>query len=205
MPKPASKPLIVIDVDEVLAVNAAGFVEYSNKRWDTHLTVDDYHEHWGELWEVDEEETEKRAIEYHLSGTIQKLNTIANAQLVLKKLSVRYDMVVLTSRRKLIEKETKDWINDNFPKVFSEVRLAGIWDEIADNRMSMTKADHLVQLGAQYFIDDQPRHCYAAAEVGVKTLLFGDYHWNRGLKLPKGVTWVKDWQEVLEYFDAKTR
>jgi uncharacterized HAD superfamily protein len=201
-PKPASKPIIAIDVDEVLASNAEGFVEFSNQQWGTNLTVDDYHEHWGELWRVNEEETEKRAVEYHTSGTIQKLKAIAEAKEALENLSKNYSLIVLTSRRAIVERETKEWIEANYPGVFEEVHFAGIWDKVKKDRMSMTKAGRLKQLKADYFIDDQPRHCFAAAEAGIKTLLFGDYKWNRNLDLPEGVSWVKNWGEVLEYFDA---
>lgn len=201
-PKPASKPVIAIDVDEVLALNAPGFVDFSNRRWGTSLKPEDYHEHWAELWQVNEEESEKRAVEYHASGTIRDLEAISDAKQVLEKLSNSYKLVVLTSRRAIVEKDTRDWLATNFRGVFDEIHFAGIWDKVTKGRMNMTKASLLRELGADYFIDDQPRHCFAAAEAGIKVLLFGDYKWNHGLDLPKGVTWTKNWQEVLEYFDA---
>lgn len=200
--KIASKPIIAIDVDEVLASNAAGFVEFSNNQWGTNLTVDDYHEHWGELWQANEEETEKRAIQYHTSGSIERLQAIAEAKEALIQLSKSYKLIVLTSRRSIVEKVTREWLEANYPGIFDEIHFAGIWDKVAKDRMSMTKADRLKQLKADYFIDDQPRHCFAAAEAGIKVLLFGDYKWNHDLDLPRGVTWTKSWQEVLDYFDA---
>ena len=47
---------IAIDIDDVLAENAIGFVAFSNERWGTRLSVDDYSEHWSEMWRVDSEE-----------------------------------------------------------------------------------------------------------------------------------------------------
>jgi 5'(3')-deoxyribonucleotidase len=201
MPNPASKTVIAIDVDEVLASNAPEFVDFSNKRWGTNLNIDDYHEHWGELWRIqDDQEIERRAVAYHHSGSIGRLKPINKAKEVLQELSKSYSLYVLTSRRLIVEKETKDWLDSNFPDVFDRVEFAGIWDKVVKDRMKMTKTDRLKALGVEYFIDDQPRHCFAAAEAGIKTLLFGDYKWNHDLKLPEGVTWVKNWQEVLEYF-----
>jgi uncharacterized HAD superfamily protein len=202
MPNPANKPVIAIDVDEVLASNAEGFVQFSNQKWGTSLKVDDYHEHWSELWQVNEEETEKRAIEYHSSGALRNLKAINEARQVIEELSRGYRLLALTSRRAIVEKDTRDWLSDNFHGIFDDIHLAGIWDKAVKGRMDMTKADLLKELGADFFIDDQPRHCFAAAEAGIETLLFGDYKWNRELALPKGVTWVKNWQEVREYFDA---
>jgi uncharacterized HAD superfamily protein len=34
-------------------------------------------------------------------------------------------------------------------------------------------------------------------------VLFGNYPWNQVDKLPDNVVRVNNWQEVLEYFDAK--
>ena len=59
---------IAIDVDDVLAENAAGFVAFSNQRWGTTLQVDDYDEHWAKIWNVDNEEVERRAKEFHNSS-----------------------------------------------------------------------------------------------------------------------------------------
>ena len=40
---------IAVDVDDVLAENAAGVVAFSNQRWGRNLTVDDYDEHWAKM------------------------------------------------------------------------------------------------------------------------------------------------------------
>lgn len=62
---------IAIDIDDVLAENAIGFVAFSNERWGTRLSVDDYSEHWSEMWRVDSEEAERRAHAFHDSGIIK--------------------------------------------------------------------------------------------------------------------------------------
>ena len=62
---------IAIDIDDVLAENAIGFVAFSNERWGTRLRVDDYSEHWSEMWHVDREEAERRAHVFHDSGAIK--------------------------------------------------------------------------------------------------------------------------------------
>ena len=74
------KPIIAIDIDDVIANNALGFVDYSNKKFGTHLTVDDYQDHWGEVWRTSHEETERRAVEYHESGHIATYSVIKGAR-----------------------------------------------------------------------------------------------------------------------------
>lgn len=65
-----------------------------------------------------------------------------------------------------------------------------------------TKAAICTSIGASYLIDDNLEHCALAAESGLDCLLFGEYGWNKAEILPKGVTRVKDWHAVLEYFNA---
>ena len=74
---------IAVDVDDVLAENAAGIVAFSNQRWGTNLTVDDYDEHWAKMWQVDNAEVERRTAEIvstslsagygHIGGALEVL------------------------------------------------------------------------------------------------------------------------------------
>ncbi|HLA48993.1 MAG TPA: hypothetical protein VJY84_00415, partial [Candidatus Saccharimonadales bacterium] len=66
------------------------------------------------------------------------------------------------------------------------------------------KAEVCREIGADYLVDDQPKHCLAAADAGITALLFGDYKWTRVNNLPKNVIKVRNWPAVLEYFNAKS-
>lgn len=39
-----------MDIDDVRAGQVEGLVAFSNQRWGTALTVDDYDEDWGVMW-----------------------------------------------------------------------------------------------------------------------------------------------------------
>lgn len=204
-PNPANKPTIIVDIDDVIAAHAPAFVEYSNQKWGTNLTIDDYQDHWGEVWRVDYDEREKRAVEYHNSGFIASYGVVDGALTTLKQLKNRYKLVILTTRRRSIDKLTKEWIKSNYPDVFDEIVFSGFFDSPTKESINMTKGEMAKQIGADYLIDDQLKHCVAAAGAGVQALLFGDYKWNRSDNLPVNVTRVKNWQEVLDYFDGQTR
>ena len=94
-----SKPIIAIDIDDVLADYAAGFVAFSNQRWGTMLTLDDYDEHWGNVWKVDIEEIRRRATTIHDERLVKTLTHRSEAVPVLEYLSKSFDIVVVTSRR----------------------------------------------------------------------------------------------------------
>ena len=204
MPKPVNKKTIAIDIDDTMVAEAEFIIDYSNKHWGHNLSLDDYNEHWGEMWQLDHEATERRADILHTPGMVSNFRILDDVHHALEQLSKNYRLVILTSRRKKIKQETLEWLAQNFGDVFSEVHFTGFWDTKDPTAHLMTKAELSRAIGADYLIDDQPRHCIGAANAGVKSILFGDYAQSKGIKLPKGVIRCKNWQGVLEYFDAQS-
>jgi uncharacterized HAD superfamily protein len=207
MPKPASKPVIAVDIDDVLSAHAEAFVEYSNKKWGTNLTPDDYDEDWAKLWKIDQQELEKRSRALFANDIVSSYKHIPDSDSALKELAKNHKLVIITSRRKWISKETTAWLDKYYPKLFSEVHFAGIWDDLEKSsveKINITKGDIARQIGANYLIDDQPKHCAAAAEAGITGIIFGDYSWNRDFELKPGMVRARTWQEVLEYFDGRS-
>ncbi|MCX6716295.1 MAG: hypothetical protein NT077_04795 [Candidatus Taylorbacteria bacterium] len=195
-----TKPIIAIDIDDVIAANAPAFIEFSNQRFGTHLTTDDYHERWAELWKVDHEEAERRSSEFHESGHVYTYKVIPGAQEVLKDLKIRFKLVLITSRRLSIEKLTRSWIEKYYSEIFDDVVFAGFFDTPGKDRLKLTKASLAKNAEADFLIDDQLKHVEAAASIGIKGLLFGEYSWNKKEELSLNVVRVRDWNEILEYF-----
>jgi uncharacterized HAD superfamily protein len=196
-----SKKTIAVDIDDVLAASAQAWVDFSNDKWGTNLTVEDYDEDWAKMWQIDHESMKKRALVIYKSGTVKKVKRYKDAMPVLKWLAKRYKLVITTSRVRHTQVDTIEWLDEHYPSIFEEVHFAGFYDDLKEDAPKHTKADLLREIGADYLIDDHPKHCFAAAEVGIKSILFNEYVWSRNLgKLPKGVTRAYNWQEVLEYF-----
>jgi len=195
---------IAVDVDDVLAENAAGFVAFSNQRWDTSLTIDDYDEHWAKLWQdVDDIEARRRADEFHCSGVVRGYGYIKGGYEALTRLSRHHQLVVVTSRRLQIKADTLAWIDKYFPGMFTKdmVYFAGIWDKVTAESHMLTKANLIDRIDADVLIDDQLKHCLAVAETGRQALLFGDYKWNRSDFLPYQVRRCFDWASVEQEID----
>lgn len=198
---------IAVDIDDVLAANAEGFINFSNQRWGTRLSVDDFTENWAEMWQVEHDEWIARRHEVINSKVHMTYRFFDEAKPVLQELAKNYKLIVVSSRSKQISADTTEWLKKQYGKLFSEFHYAKIWDNLdrpIHEKIKLTKKDVLQQVGADFLIDDQYKHCAAAAEAGIMSLLFGDYRWNQMKKLPKSMTRVKDWHQVLEYFDAKS-
>ncbi len=196
---------IAVDIDDVLSVNAPAFINFSNKKWGTSLTIEDFHEDWATMWKVDHDEVVDRIQHMDEVRLFRQYEHIGDAAPVLTKLAQSYKLVIATARRKTLVTDTNEWINQYFPDIFTEVHYAGIWDDATKRTGAhlKTKTDLVRQIGADFLIDDQPKHCVAAAQVGIQTVLFGDYPWNRNIPASQGMVRAHNWKEVESYFDGQ--
>lgn len=193
---------IAIDIDDVLADSAAGFVAFSNAMWGTNLRPEDYDEHWAQVWQVENDEVERRATAFHESGVLRRYKSVDTALPVLRRLGKDYDLRIVTSRRLQTRQDTIDWVHEHYPGIFSDdtIHFAGIWDTIDDQSIHQTKGEVIGGIGAHFLIDDQLKHCRAVADSGRTALLFGNYTWNQTDTLADTINRVADWSAVEEYF-----
>lgn len=201
------KPIIAVDVDDVLSKTSWGFIEYSNKTWGHALTQDDYDEDWAKVWGTSVKVARERADFIHENGIFGELSYFPEALTVLTKLKKRYTLVVATSRRATIESLSKQWLQQHYEGIFEGVFFSGIYDGKLgkhEDHIARTKNDLLLEIGADYLIDDQLKHCLAAGEHELEAILFGDYKWNQSDNLPAHVTRCVDWMSVEAYFAARS-
>lgn len=199
----SKKPIIAVDIDDVLSLTTKYILAYANERWGHANTIEEFSEDLAEMWQIDEEEAERRWIEYLDSGIMGTYDVIPEAKSVLQSLKSRYSLIAVTSRRATVLDLTNEWINTNYPDIFEAVHSARIYGEGNANALTLTKGTVLRELGVSYHIDDQPKHCIGAHTAGIIAILFGDYPWVKRAVVPKGVVRCKDWAAVLEYFDGK--
>jgi 5'(3')-deoxyribonucleotidase len=200
------KLIIAVDIDDVLSKTSQAFVEFSNKTWGHNLKPDDYDEDWARIWGTPIGITRKRADYLHKNGMFRDTLHYSEAFPVLERLHDRFTLVVATSRRSLIKEITMEWLDTYYRGIFDGVFFSGIYDGKLgkhEEHLSLTKNDILMEIGADYLIDDQLKHCIAAEEHGIKSILFGNYKWNQGDNLPPHVTRCVDWGAVEDYFAAR--
>lgn len=196
-----SKPVIAVDIDDVLALSVNKFIEWSNNKFGTNIVFDQYTEDWSLLWGISQAQTTERVKQMYKDGLPAQYSRINESTEVLNKLKPDYELVVATARRKAEHIQTRRWIQEHYPAVFKDVHFAGIWDEITEHSPKKTKARLCKELGVDYLIDDQAKHCLGASQVGVKALLFGEYPWNKNVSLPREIEKVTNWKEVEDYFN----
>lgn len=195
-----SRRIIAVDLDDVLAAHVEAFVEFSNTRYATQITTEEYNDHWTNIWgDMSHDEIVARAAEFHTHESVVMYDVKPGAQDAIAELARDNDLYIVTARPKQIVDASFEWLDIHFPGVFKGVRFVPIW--VPEN--TITKADICKEIGATFLIDDIPRHCDIAAHAGVTALLFGDYSWNRNHDLLEGVVRCKTWADVLAVLENK--
>ena len=189
---------IAVDVDDVLAEHAEAFIVFSNQNYGTNITLEDYSDDWRNIWtDVDDDEVYRRAMEFLTTESVYNFEPKEGALEVLKELSKTSELFIVTARPSHLTEITTKWVDKHFNGIFKGVHMVPIWEP--DN--TVTKADICNQIGAKYLIDDNVEHCNIAHDGGMRSIIFGDYTWNRLLDIDGGVEKCKSWQDVAEYFD----
>jgi len=191
---------IAIDIDNVLAASAEGLVAISNQLFGSHMTINDFGEDWSKMWGVDHKEAERRGEVLRENKYQKDYLPVDGAARAINELGKRYKLVLVTSRPKKVEELTRNWLKQYFSYPFDTIVFANFWDDPKNSKDGhlQHKGDLFTQVGADIVIDDQLKHCEAAAKAGVQAILFGDYAWNQTNELPDGIIRYKDWPEVLE-------
>lgn len=191
---------VAIDIDDVLSMSARGLTTFSNEKWGTTLTEADFTEDLGAMWDVDHDEITRRLKVYFASDITKDFLPMPGAAMALGELALRYKLVLVTSRVEQMMPVTREWVDRNFEGVPFEIYGSGIWDKLEKDAHKQTKSQVCINLGADYLLDDQLKHCTAVSKCGIKAILFGNYAWNQADSLPKGVQRAENWQTVLDYF-----
>lgn len=109
----------------------------------------------------------------------------------------------VTSRREGLKDITGVVLEKLAPGAVAEVMFCTYFKN--GEKFTRPKKDICREINASHLIDDQIKHyCVAVGEVGVKSLLFGEYPWNKTDEpLPNNVTRVRNWSEVLKHFEVE--
>jgi uncharacterized HAD superfamily protein len=169
MTKPKSKPIIAVDVDDVLSAQNEAIRLFGNKKYGHSHTKEDflvegeYWTYWERIWGVDPEEGQRRLDDFHAAEGTMNQELMPDAEYVLRMLKKDYELVIVTGRKSHFTEITHRWLNKHLPDIFIDVKFVDIWHPSE----KLTKAEVCKEIGAGYLIDDNVEHCTLAAQEGV--------------------------------------
>lgn len=194
-----SKPVIAIDIDEVLSPFVSGLITWHNHEFGTAYQVQDFVSYeFNKIWGGDiDTAISKSSRHFETRGRVVPID---DALTVLTRLKPHYEFIVVTSRMLKHRQQTESWINEHFPGIFNAIVLCNHWVRGENPGPVLKKSVACLQHQAQYLIDDLPTYIEEAAGSGIKSLLFGEYPWNQQIQAHPLIQRVSHWQAVEEYF-----
>jgi hypothetical protein len=195
------RPVVACDLDEVLGGFLPCLTEWHNKTYSTSFTLADYKSYeYADLWGGTNAESVAKVHEFFESPEFKSgVRPIANAFETLQKFADVFDFIVVTSRQTVIEKETKAWIDQHYPNIFSSVKLGNHYDlampdpdaPSSGNVVKRSKPDMCKDIQATALIDDSAKYAFQCASGALSNdsdmrlvVLFGKYGWNTGSHVP---------------------
>ena len=199
-----NKPVIALDIDDVLVDTATHLLGSYNKTYGTKLTRSDYYSKDPVVHGVEHfNEAAKRFEKYMRTEAYSKAEPIPEAVQAIKYLSRYYDFIGVTSRPEYVAEATGKWLEKHFG-VLKAVFTSFIMGATTHQGTVLSKTEVCQDIGATYMIEDHLHHALPVSASGVTVLLF-DQLWNQKDDLPDNVIRVQNWQEIREYLDNERR
>lgn len=196
------KKVIAIDIDDVIADSTEAFRKRVNEHTGANLQPHHYKvqgEYWGyyeRVWAEHGIELNQDEMDAEMIIDQSRISLLPGAGFAISELSKKHKVVIVTARDPRWEEATRKWLQKHFGK--DAPRL--YFSEAHRKFSSQTKGQICKDLGASWLIDDNVNHCQTAQDEGVQPVLFGSYGWH--YDVPEDFPRCRDWQAVLEYFDA---
>lgn len=196
--KASSKPILAIDFDDTLVHYASDMAAVYNSQLTSsdqeRISPEDTYYVWKfrdpeHGWDRNRQQADAWLMEYLSSSQALAKPPIDGAAETLKSLSKRYRFHVITGRIIAMQHPTEKWLDRH---------LHGLIDQV---HYTIFKADICLRIGAVALIDDAPQYIEHAVEAGIKSVLFGEYPWNRDDLAPAGSVRARTWKEVGGMFD----
>lgn len=201
------KPMIAVDLDEVLGAFIPQLVEFYNATYATALdasaaasdppgvassasttvsppvvpalSASSFHSyHFASVWGGSDSEAQEKVAAFFASPWFADIPVLPGAQQTLQCLKSRFDFTVVTSRQHVIEPLTRRWLDEHFPGIFSGVFFGNHYG-LANSGAVKGKAEMCVAVRAVCLIDDSVTYSKQCSHVLQRVLLFGEYAWNR--------------------------
>lgn len=200
------KPIIALDIDDVLANVIDSVRLWANETTGVELTPEQYRtndEYWhyfDSIWQrhgVADKVTFSDVLE-RMKTDQSNIATVEGAREAVQALKSKYDFVFITSRPPYQEEATRRWLDEHIdPTIPLYLSFHPGVNEIAQS-----KGEICAELGVSLLIDDNTGNCQSAIDYGVDAIVFGDYGWNE--KVPAHMKRYTTWNEIGEYLLHET-
>jgi deaminated glutathione amidase len=175
------KPVLAIDIDEVLAAFIPTLCKFYNQKHGLDFTASSFFSYeFHYVMQCTPDECNAEIHSFFASDIFKtSVEPIQGAYESLLRLSEKFELHVVTARQLIYEKITRKWLDQNYPNVFTEVHFGNHYCE--PGQKSRKKSEICRSIGAICLIDDSLKYAKDCASNNIACVLFGDYAWNQGI------------------------
>jgi 5'(3')-deoxyribonucleotidase len=151
---------IAIDVDEVLTPMLRHMVKWRNPRLPLRRN---FRYEFRNIWNVTEQQSQKMLREFYETEEFKNLPMMDRS---LEAMKIMKDsgskLYVMTGRQDCVREKTEDWIEKNYPGIFTDVILTNSYTP-----SEVSKADMCELLSINALVDDNLRNCVQCYDRGI--------------------------------------
>lgn len=167
------RPVVAVDVDEVLGHFVHQLCRFHNAKYRTTLTPDDFvsynfHEVWGG---TRGEADSKMRLFFDSPFFLDGIPAVKGAAEVLKRHRERVELHIVTSRQHVLEEHTTAWVNAHYPGIFEGLHFG---NHFSEEGIVRSKPALCEDINAVMIIDDNVIYATQCARAGIRTCLFGE-------------------------------
>jgi len=188
--------IIAIDIDEVLSDTLNHVLEGYNESRNTSFKREDFINYHYEVILSNDKESPKDIWDNFIRTKGHEIKPIEGAVEAVKKLALKHDLLILTSRSGEYAEITKNWLLNNF-----NIPIRIIYTNNFFGESHTKKSDFCSDEGVDIVIEDQARHALDCADV-CKVVYLLDSPWNQNETLPENVKRVYSWEEIIEHIEG---
>lgn len=202
------KPILAIDIDEVLAQFIPILAVYHNEIYGSNYTAEsfvsyEFHRIWGGTVLECNAKVDSFFESKYFKNDIIPVPGAKEALLILKE---DFELHIVTARQHRYETQTREWIQKHFPNIFTTFNFGNHYSTVGKSR---SKSQMCTEIGAIMLVDDSALYAQQCSLNGIPVILFGDYAWNRDFiiedntEISKLVTRAFDWDTTIKIIYEK--
>eukprot|EP01029_Cantina_marsupialis_P028664 TRINITY_DN777849_c0_g1_i1.p1 TRINITY_DN777849_c0_g1~~TRINITY_DN777849_c0_g1_i1.p1 ORF type:complete len:209 (-),score=56.14 TRINITY_DN777849_c0_g1_i1:251-877(-) len=192
-----TKPVLAIDIDEVLGQFVPSIVKYHNRVYGTELEATSFHSYrFCEVWGGTDEEAMEKVREFYGSEEFKNLPLVEGAVEAMKTLKKDYELHVVTSRQFFIQEATYEWLKLHFDGIFDGIHFGNHYSKTGKK---LPKSEICKSIGAICLVDDSLSYTLEVSGSLSCAILFGEYGWNAHDSLPENAYHALNWDEAIKH------
>lgn len=188
---------IGIDLDSVVAEFMPHIINFQNKRNGTSFRLED-HTTYGleKVWGVSRKEVLECVYDFYSSSHVDKIMPIKGSVEGIDYLSSKYELIIITSRPRMVKRKTHKWIKKYFNNKFSSVIHTNQFSKRRKNMKS--KSQVCIDMGIKTIFEDHLKFAFDCSVNKINVYLH-DMPWNQKKKLPSNMVRFFKWGEIRDY------